>query len=252
MFTRTQDSYQRGSLTIETRNRQADVWVYRWREPGPNGKRVKRKVIVGTIDDLKSKPAAQRAVDGLRLEVNSEAPIVVSRSLTLGEVVAHYRQTELVPENSRMSPSTRKVYGQFLDSYILPHWGSQTLRDLRPVTVERWLESLPHAPATRAKIRNIASALFQHAIRHGWVENNPIRAVRVSAKRVREPDILTAEEIQVLLSELPEPCKTMALVAALTGLRTCPETKVIVAGAGARMRCGSWFRRRCGEVRSLC
>ena len=35
-------------------------------------------------------------------------------------------------------------------------------------------------------------------------------------------------------------------------LRTCPETKVIVAGAGARMRCGSWFRRRCGEVRSLC
>src|SRR5664280_2152424 len=35
-------------------------------------------------------------------------------------------------------------------------------------------------------------------------------------------------------------------------VRTCPETKVIVAGAGARMRCGSWFRRRCGEVRSLC
>jgi hypothetical protein len=39
---------------------------------------------------------------------------------------------------------------------------------------------------------------------------------------------------------------------AQTFLRTCPETKVIVAGAGARMRCGSWFRRRCGEVRSLC
>ena len=37
-----------------------------------------------------------------------------------------------------------------------------------------------------------------------------------------------------------------------SALRTCPETKVIVAGAGARMRCGSWFRRRCGEVRSLC
>ena len=35
-------------------------------------------------------------------------------------------------------------------------------------------------------------------------------------------------------------------------LRTCPETKVIVAGAGARMRCGSWSRQRCGEVRSLC
>ena len=35
-------------------------------------------------------------------------------------------------------------------------------------------------------------------------------------------------------------------------LRICPETKVIVAGAGARMLCESWFRLSCGEVRSLC
>jgi uncharacterized membrane protein len=44
----------------------------------------------------------------------------------------------------------------------------------------------------------------------------------------------------------------LTVLLAVTILRTCPETKVIVAGAGARMRCGSWFRRRCGEVRSLC
>jgi hypothetical protein len=41
-------------------------------------------------------------------------------------------------------------------------------------------------------------------------------------------------------------------IEARKSLRTCPETKVIVAGAGARMRCGSWSRQRCGEVRSLC
>jgi integrase len=90
---------------------------------------------------------------------------------------------------------------------------------MRPITVEKWLEGLPHAPGTRAKIRNILSTLFQHAIRYGWAENNPIRAVRGSAKRLKEPDVLTPEEIQELLLELGEPCKTMALLAALTGLR---------------------------------
>jgi integrase len=63
------------------------------------------------------------------------------------------------------------------------------------------------------------SALFQHAMRQEWVANNPIRSVRVSAKRMKEPDVLTAQEIRALLPELPEPCRTMALVAALTGLR---------------------------------
>jgi integrase len=93
------------------------------------------------------------------------------------------------------------------------------LSDFRPISVERWLESLPYAPATRAKIRNLLSALFQHSIRQGWAENNPIHAVRTSSKRLREPDILTPEEINLLLLELPEPCRTIALVAALTGMR---------------------------------
>lgn len=220
MLTRTQpQGYQRGSLSIERRNRQTSVWVYRWREAGPGGTRVRRKHIVGTLDDLKTKAAAQRAVDGLRLEINVEAPVVASRSLSLSDVVSHYRDTELAQENTRKSPSTKLVYGQFLDSYILPHWGDRSLRDFRPVFVEKWLESLPYAPGTCAKIRNIIAAVFQHAIRHGWAENNPIHAVRVSAKRQTEPEILEPEEIQLLITELPEPVRTMALMAAVTGLR---------------------------------
>lgn len=215
----TRQTFQHGSLTIEPRKNGKDVWVYRWREAGPNGTRVKRKVIVGTVDVLKTKAAAQRAVDGLRLEINAEAPIVASRSLTVGELVAHYQTTELAQTNTSKSPSTRKVYSHFLDAFVAPSWGSKTLKEMRPITVEKWLENLPHAPATRAKIRNLLSALFQHAIRYGWAENNPIRAVRTSAKRLREPDVLTPEEIQELLLELGEPCKTMALLAALTGLR---------------------------------
>jgi hypothetical protein len=34
------------------------------------------------------------------------------------------------------------------------------------VEVEEWLHSLSYAPATKSKIRNIMSAVFNHAIRH--------------------------------------------------------------------------------------
>lgn len=175
MFTRTQERYQRGSLTIETRNRQADVWVYRWREAGPGGTRVKRKVIVGTVDVLKSRAAAQKAVDGLRLEINAEAPIVASRSLTVGELVAHYQTTELAETNISKSPSTRKVYKYFLDAFVVPSWGSRTLSEMRPITVEKWLEGLPHAPGTRAKIRNIPIRPFpaRDSLRLGREQPHP-------------------------------------------------------------------------------
>jgi integrase len=70
-LTHKRERYQLGSLTIERRNAGSDVWVYRWREKYANGERVKRKRIIGTIDKYKTKSAAQRAVDGIRLDINA-------------------------------------------------------------------------------------------------------------------------------------------------------------------------------------
>jgi site-specific recombinase XerD len=61
------------------------------------------------------------------------------------------------------------------------------------------------APGTKAKLRNIMSTIFNHAIRSEWIERNPICLVRQSAKRLRAPDVLTAEEIRALLSKLEPP-----------------------------------------------
>jgi integrase len=53
----------------------------------------------------------------------------------------------------------------------------------------------------------------------GWATANPIKQVRQSAKRLSEPDVLTVEEIAAILARLTEPCRTITLAAALTGLR---------------------------------
>jgi integrase len=63
------------------------------------------------------------------------------------------------------------------------------------------------------------SAIFHHAMRYEWVERNPIKLVRQSAKRERTPDILELAELQLLLSKLAVRERTLALLDAATGLR---------------------------------
>src|SRR5262249_26637307 len=52
-----------------------------------------------------------------------------------------------------------------------------------------------------------------------FFEKNPITFVRQSAKRKRTPDVLTADELNMLLSELNGIYRVMVFVAAGTGLR---------------------------------
>jgi len=43
---------QDGSVTVERRKRRPDVWSFRWREPGPDGRRIPRRIVLGTAEDL--------------------------------------------------------------------------------------------------------------------------------------------------------------------------------------------------------
>ena len=106
----------------------------------------------------------------------------------------------------RKSYATQETYEGYLKKWILPRWRSYRLGDVKTVQVEQWLHSVPLAQGSRAKIRNIMSALYSHAIRWEWTKHNPITAVRQSAKRSKVPIILTIEQIQALLPHLEEPC----------------------------------------------
>jgi hypothetical protein len=63
------------------------------------------------------------------------------------------------------------------------------------------------------------SAVFNHAVRWEWLDANPIRMVRQSAKRTRIPIVLSIEQVAALLRILKEPTRTMVFVAVFTGLR---------------------------------
>ena len=180
----TRQRYQSGSLSREVRKAGPAVWIFRWRENATEG-RVYRKVVVGTIEQLPTKTAAERAVETLRSTINAVNPAV---PVTLRQLVKHY-------------DSTQRTFQTSLKTWVLPKWGEHRLSDVRTVEVEGWLHSLPLANATKAKIRNTMHVIFAHAGRHEWIATNPMTLVRQSAKREKLPDVLELDELKKLLAE---------------------------------------------------
>jgi len=187
---------QDGSVTVERRKQGPDVWCFRWREGGPDGRRIHRRIVLGTADELKTIASARKAVVGLTREINLNDVRIRTGSITFADLSRHFQQRELVRGNTRIAYSTRKAYEGYLKKWIEPRWGEYRLLEIRAVEVESWLKSLDRAPGTRCKIRNVMSLLFNHGRRHDLCDRNPIQWVRQSAKRRTAPGILTSNEVQ--------------------------------------------------------
>jgi len=208
--------HQQGSLQCVKRKTGKTVWEFRWYEPTTKDGTVYRKKVIGTTEEYKTESQAQRAADALRLTINAEQ---TPKSVSISALVEHYRTEELSDENQRKAFSTKQAYKFYLKNWIVPRWGTSSLKDVKPVAVESWLKSVPRSRGSKAKIRNIMSALFNHARRYEWTDRNPITLVRQSAKRERVPEVLTEEELQALIPELSLRDRVLVLLDACTGLR---------------------------------
>jgi len=150
------------------------------------------------------------------LTINAEQ---TPRTITVGALVEHYRQHELSAENETKAYSTKEAYKHYLKNWIEPRWAETSLRDVRTVAVESWLKLLSLSNGSKAKIRNLMSALFNHARRYEWSDRNPITLVRQSAKRERIPEVLTEQELQALIPQLNPRERALVFLDACTGLR---------------------------------
>jgi hypothetical protein len=212
------------------RNSKTPVWKFSWWHVLPNGKHVRRKRQVGTLDQYKTEAAAERAVRSWRLAINSNQAYAFS-GITMKDVIEHFRLKELAGKGeNRRAWSTRDRYESYLDRWIGPRWGREELTDIKAPVVEEWLEdlrfdttwrqkkavrhgrqkpeTLPLSPASKSRIHGLMSVLFNHAIRWGFTDRNPISGpnrgagVRQSSKRLRIPDLLEVEEFQKIVDHL--------------------------------------------------
>ena len=214
--------YQRGYLRLGHRKTRPACWEFLWWDNVPEGRRVRRKAIIGTVLQYPNVEDAWQASNGLRVSINEARNRQREQLITVADLIDHYTKTELAIDlgDEGKSPATRIIYKAFLGGWVRPAWGSLNIRSVRTTAVEHWLRQLvradgnPMAPSTKAKIRNLMSTLFNHAIRYEWLEQgrNPILFVRQSAKRQRIPECLEPEELRALLSQLDRRFRVMVLL----------------------------------------
>ena len=143
----------------------------------------------------------------------------------IGELVAHFREHELIASDEGKAYSTRSRCNSVLNKWVLPRWQAYKITQVRTIEVENWLRSLSLARGTKAKIRKTLNLLFNHAIRWDFAARNPISGpvrgsgVRQSAKRERIPEVLTAEEFHKLEAALPARERLLVSLALSLGLR---------------------------------
>jgi hypothetical protein len=199
--------YQEGSLTTERRKQCLHaatqrcphcVWVYRF-FAHIDGKNIRRKVIVGTVEQFPTKDDAKRASEHLRMSANAENP---RPNVTMRGLIDRYIKEKLEPcldvprggiqvEGAQMSWGCAQRYRSVLRNWILPRWQDYAVSDFTQphvrTAVEEWFESLWRsrknpsglAPKYLHYIRAVMIQAFKFAVKWGYLEQNPISEKRV-------------------------------------------------------------------------
>jgi len=180
--------YQQGSIRRLKRRKGTDVWVFRWRNTHANGSRKETTRVIGTVLEYRTKAAAVKAAEALRININSTTPRPSVLGMTFGELADHYMAKELDVDQDEAKKtkaySTIEANRRYLQRWIVPRWGLVSVSEMEPIAIEDWLGLLGREPyklanGTRLKIRNIMSAVFRHGMRYGFLpreaEANPLR-----------------------------------------------------------------------------
>jgi integrase len=215
-------SYQNGNLTL--RGKRHKVWVARWREDvlGVDGsvQRVRRSFILGSLADIPTRRQARRLLDTKLCDLNSGQRKPQS-AMSFRQFVTDVWKPTILPT---LKFSTQKNYPHLIRRHLLSVFGEQPLCEIRRMDVQRFITDKiareGFAWQTAAHLRNLMSGILERAIEWGYLEVNPARGIKLPPmQRRRKTAVLTCEQLAMLLRSLQEPAKTLAITAAMTGLR---------------------------------
>lgn len=215
MLRRIRNTFQRGWIERK-QTRRGEVFVYRWRERNSEGGYRKRALELGPVMSLKTEARAWKEVEGKQLAINPENP--KAQVVTLGAVM-----DRCIAEEMHQRVSTRTFYLPWFNNHSHPRWGDNLIATLKPLAVRDWLNGLSLSRKSKQHIRGLMKQLFDWAMLWELIptKENPMKVVRLMAteEEIMEKRVLTSEEFRAILDLLSEPCRTMALIAASTGLR---------------------------------
>lgn len=207
---------QFGWVCLKQRKKGPSVWILRYRDNLSQGRKKRRSVAIGTIEQFSNESQARKAAFSWLFSMNAEAS--KGAPVCFGAVIRRYLAEE-IPERD----STASRYRCWLKNHIEPKWENYPLEQIKPMLVEDWLKKLDLAPKSKSHLKNLMRVLFNAAMRWELIpyQHNPMSLVRVkdSSKRQREPKVLCVDEFRRVLENIREPFRTMCIVAMCLGLR---------------------------------
>lgn len=199
------------------------VWVARWREDviladGQLG-RVQRSEVLGLVSQIRTHREARKLLEA-RLKAVNQSQCRPKVMLTFESFVQEQWKPAVLPT---IKPSSAKHYEFDLKRYLLPVFGPMHLSDITRVKVQTFLANKRrqgYSGSTVHSMRSTLSKVLQSAVEWGYLEQNPARGIHIGDRSpVRERVFLMPHQIHQLLGALPEPCRTLTLLAVLSGLR---------------------------------
>lgn len=217
----------RGWLRIEKR-KNGRTWVLRFMTTrNTDGRRVEHKVPIGLVRDFPNQSAAWMEVERQRLNVNSPH---FRGAVKFSNLAEHYIEHELGDQSEAVDPkshSTIGAYRRVLYNRLIPRWGKRVALGIEPLEIEQWLTAVKKEEQlenpTVDKTRRVMSLVYKSGMRYGLIprdeESNPLRFVRCKTTSEYVALILAPKQAFDLLTALPEPERTLTLLASATGLR---------------------------------
>jgi integrase len=226
----TRQRFQRGSLRQVARANNKWAWEYRYTDPASG----KDKSMYLSAEQFPTEIAVSRHLEAFVLKLNSENPTQAIHEPTFNAILERFIEEEklLVIKQRRpgepssgegeLSYSTAVSYLSVIKQ-VRGKWGTTHVTRMKPVQVQDWLKKMDAAPKTKGHIKAIMHRLYEKAMLWELVEwqRNPMELVEIKgiSKRQKKPIVLTVEQYYQLLELLPQPYRTMVIVAQCTGLR---------------------------------
>ena len=123
-----------------------------------------------------------------------------------------------------LAKTTQDAYQGVIGKYLRPTFGEACLRDLTPLTLQRYFSGMRNdgiSYPSILKIRDALSSILRSAVQYGFLVKSPLEGLRMPPDKRgrRSKPFISPEQFDGLVGIIPEPYSTMIYVAVRTGLR---------------------------------
>jgi len=210
--------YQQGSVKFVE-----GKWRGRWREDvvlaDGTAKRVNKKTILGTKEDLKTKRLAQRELDLILSPINS-VHYRPTYQITFAEFAR--RWSEKIKPTAYKAGGSQATAGRHVKGKLVPAFGNIELKDITTEVLQSYVADLLANGLSAKYVRNIIStmsAMWDVAVNWKYVNHKPFAELTLPECECSEVEPYSQEEVITIFRSAREPFRTFLWILGETGMR---------------------------------